>query len=110
MEANEYQALAMRTANHECLDLSNLGLGLTSEAGKCANFIKKHLHHGHELSKDKLLHGLGDVLWYVALGCQVLDVPMSDVMKMNLTKLQDRYPDGFDKEISKSVSGGERYE
>lgn len=36
MTFNDYQNAAMRTANPECKNLSNVGLGLTGEAGECA--------------------------------------------------------------------------
>lgn len=100
MEANEYQKLAMRTANPKCKDLSNVGLGLAGEAGECADIIKKHLHQGHELNREKLIKEFGDVLWYVALGCEVLEVSMSDVMQINVDKLKARYPEGFKEELS----------
>lgn len=94
--ANQYQELAMRTANPECTNLSNVGLGITGEAGEVADLIKKHLHHGHELDREKMIKELGDVCWYVALGCTVLGIDMSSVMERNIEKLKKRYPDGFD--------------
>lgn len=100
MRANEYQKLAMRTANEECMNLSNVGLGLTGESGECADIIKKHLHHNHELEREHLLKEYGDVLWYVALGCEVLGAKMEDVMQMNIDKLRARYPEGFEADKS----------
>lgn len=96
MTGNEYQKLAMRTANPECKELSNVGLGLAGEAGECADEIKKHLHHGHPLNREKLLKELGDLAWYIALGCTVLDATLDDVMEANIRKLMERYPHGFD--------------
>lgn len=100
MTINEYQKQAMRTANPECKNLSNVGLGISGEAGECSDLIKKHLHHGHDLDKDALMKELGDVCWYVALGCEVLGVDMESVMQKNIDKLKLRYPDGFDTEHS----------
>jgi len=96
MTGNEYQKLAMRTANPECKELSNVGLGLAGEAGECADEIKKHLYHGHPLDREKLLKELGDLMWYIALGCTVLDAQLDDVMETNIRKLMARYPHGFD--------------
>ena len=75
MTPNEYQALAMRTANPECLEdkkkgLSDVGLGLAGEAGECADLIKKHLHQGHELDVQKLMNSVmcvGISLWLARL-------------------------------------------
>ena len=100
LTANEYQALAMRTAKPECRTLSNVGLGLAGEAGEVADEIKKHLHHGHPLNKEKLVKELGDVCWYAALAATVLGVTLGDVMQTNIEKLKARYPEGFDPEKS----------
>lgn len=101
---NKYQELAMRTAKPECRNLSNVGLGLAGEAGECADLIKKHLHQGHTLDKEKLKKELGDVAWYLALGCEVAETRLEEVMRMNVDKLMARYPDGFDPERSKNRS------
>ena len=93
---NKYQELAMRTANPECRNLSNAGLGLAGEAGECVDIIKKHLYHGHPLDKEKLKKELGDVAWYIALICEVTDMSFEEVMRTNIDKLMARYPDGFD--------------
>lgn len=96
MNANEYQRKAMRTATHKCYDLANAALGLTGEAGEVADIIKKHLYQGHDLYPSEVIEELGDVLWYVALTCDVLHVSLDDVMRLNVEKLMKRYPDGFD--------------
>lgn len=100
MTGNEYQNLAMRTANPECRSLTNVGLGLAGESGECADLIKKHVHHGHDLDKEHLMKELGDTLWYIALGCEVIGCTMDEIMQMNIEKLKMRYPDGFDCEKS----------
>ena len=100
MTGNEYQKLAMRTANGKCRNISNVGLGISGEAGECTDIIKKHLHHGHDFDKEHFAKELGDVLWYVALGCEVIGIPMEEVMQRNIDKLKARYPEGFDCEKS----------
>lgn len=100
MTGSEYQKLAMRTANPECRSLTNVGLGLAGESGECADIIKKHAHHGHDLDKEHLMKELGDNLWYIALGCEVIGCSLDEVMELNIQKLLERYPDGFDRERS----------
>lgn len=107
MTGNEYQKLAMRTANKECLNLSNVGLGLTGEAGECADMIKKHLHHGHKLDVEHMKKEFGDALWYIALGCEVVGTTMDDVMQLNIDKLKARYPEGFEPEKSQNRKEGD---
>ncbi len=107
MTINEYQRLAMRTANPECKNLSNVGLGLAGEAGECADEIKKHLHHKHPLNREKLIKELGDVAWYLALGCDVLEVTLEEVLQLNVDKLRARYPQGFDADKSLHRKAGD---
>ena len=95
---NGYQHKAMRTAKEQCRNLSNVGLGLAGEAGEVADMIKKHLHQGHPLDRDKFIKELGDLAWYLALGCTVIGEPMEKVLQANIDKLLKRYPDGFDPE------------
>jgi NTP pyrophosphatase (non-canonical NTP hydrolase) len=90
-----YQRAAMRTANPSCIDLSNAALGLCGEAGEFADCVKKHLHQGHPLDRDKLIREAGDVLWYVALACEVLGVTMEHVAERNIEKLKLRYEHGY---------------
>jgi NTP pyrophosphatase (non-canonical NTP hydrolase) len=100
---NDYQQSAMRTANKECKNIANFGLGLVGEAGEVVEVIKKHLFHGHELDKDKLVKEMGDCVWYLALGCEILDVSLEEVINKNINKLKERYPNGFsfDKSINR---------
>ena len=38
--------------------------------------------------------------WYVALAAYALDYDLSDILEMNIKKLEERYPEGFDPERS----------
>lgn len=109
MEINEYQNLAMRTANSEMSDdmILNGILGLCGETGEVSDHIKKYMFQGHELDQDKLVNELGDVCWYIAILASGLNVDLETVMKKNIEKLQKRYPDGFDTERSLHRPQGE---
>lgn len=103
MDFNEYQVSAQRTSRndlHYATKLALAGLGLTGEAGEVADIIKKTIGHGHELNINDLVKELGDVLWYVAEICELINIPMSSVAAKNITKLKKRYPEGFDEERS----------
>ncbi|WP_298820194.1 nucleoside triphosphate pyrophosphohydrolase family protein [Chloroflexus sp.] len=107
MNANEYQHLALRTLADGLSSrerLINAALGLNGEAGEFADTVKKHLFHGHPLDRDALIKELGDVLWYVALACDTLDLSMEAVMAANIDKLRRRYPEGFSSERSQQRS------
>ena len=62
--------------------------------------MKKHLHQGHELDREKLIKELGDIAWYLAETAYALDVSLEKVFRDNIEKLKNRYPEGFDTEKS----------
>lgn len=104
---NDYQKLALRTAgNHGDFDktLMYTALGLNGEAGEVAELIKKAFFHGHELDRDKLEKELGDVLWYLAVMANTLDLPLETIARHNIDKLAQRYPQGFSEERSRNRS------
>ena len=104
---NDYQKLALRTAsNHGDFDktLMYTALGLNGEAGEVAELIKKAFFHGHELDRDKLEKELGDVLWYLAVMANTLDINLEDIARHNIEKLAKRYPQGFSEERSRNRS------
>lgn len=100
MNFNEYQKLALRTANKDKDLVINAALGLAGESGEVADLIKKHLFQGHELNKEKIVDELGDILWYIAIMAEGLGVEMEVIPTHNIDKLRKRYPNGFEAERS----------
>jgi len=103
MTGNEYQKLAMTTLNPALSKedvLINGVMGLCGESGEAIDIVKKHLHQGHELDKEKLIKELGDIAWYMAETAYALDVDLDEVLEKNIAKLKNRYPEGFDTERS----------
>lgn len=103
LTANEYQRLAMTTLNPELSShdvLLNGVMGLCGESGECIDLVKKHLHQGHTLDREKLCKELGDVAWYLAETAYALDMSLEEVLRGNLEKLKKRFPQGFDSEKS----------
>ena len=99
MTVNEYQKLAMTTLNPDLSPkdvLINGVMGLCGESGEVIDLVKKHLHQGHALDREKLIKELGDVCWYVAEIASALDTDLDTVMQKNIDKLRARYPEGFD--------------
>ena len=41
-------------------------MGLSGEAGEVCDEAKKVAFHGKDMDRDKLIHEMGDVLWYYA--------------------------------------------
>lgn len=106
MDLNEYQQLALRTARDLTPDdrLLNAALGLAGEAGEFADSVKKIRFHGHALDQSELIKEVGDLLWYAALAANALGVPLSEVAERNITKLRQRYPEGFSEQASRDRS------
>lgn len=108
MDASEYQRLAGRTlidrpdfeiTDEQVLIMWN-AVGLAGEAGEVAELVKKGIFHQHGLDREKMRKELGDVLWYVAALCSKLDLDLNEVMFANISKLMERYPEGYHSERS----------
>lgn len=104
MTINEYQIAALRTANgmnHDSKDmLTNGVMGLCGESGECVDLMKKHLFQGHELDTAHLAKELGDVAWYLAVAAYAIGYDLETILQMNVDKLKERYPNGFEAEKS----------
>lgn len=107
MKLNEYQKWGWRTMPprtvdkvQRALDISNYSMGLAGETGEIVDLLKKHIHHGHELDREKVKAELGDVLHYVSGLTSMLGFTLEDVATANITKLQKRYPNGFSEKDS----------
>lgn len=110
MTGNEYQHLAMRTSRDDLTPnehLLNGVLGLSGEAGECADRVKKFMYQGHELDPLRLAYELGDSLWYIAETAHAIGYDLDSIMKLNIDKLRMRYPDGFSVERSVNRDAGD---
>ena len=91
--------------------LLTAALGLNGEASEFSEIVKKCIFQGKEYddtTKNKLKDELSDVMWYIAQGCIALDTNMNELMDINMAKLKDRYPTGFDKGRSNARYMGKR--
>ena len=83
--------------------LLTTALGLYGEAAEFSELIKKCIFQGREYTDEvhaELKSELSDIMWYIAQGCIALDTTIEELMEINTHKLQERYPDGFDKNRS----------
>ena len=94
MELNDFQELCTTTAVYpKDVGIEYCALGLVSEVGEVAGKMKKFLRGDFTL--DVLIDGmykeLGDVLWYVAMLAEELDVPLDDLAerKQELLKVTE---------------------
>jgi NTP pyrophosphatase (non-canonical NTP hydrolase) len=70
-------------------------MGLPGEAGEAADKFKKIIRDKSGIislsDRDEIAKELGDVMWYVAMVAEYLEIPLSDVANMNIDKLESRY-------------------
>lgn len=75
MKLLEYKDLAIRTAakgETEQQDLMHSACGLVTEVGELVDQYKRHIFYKKEYDKNHLIEEVGDVMWYLALGMEVL--------------------------------------
>ena len=78
------------------LRLLHASLGLTTEAAEIADIIKKHLMYGKTMDGfHHLIEECGDLLWYMAIICDVTGVSLEEIMRKNIEKLAKRFPREF---------------
>lgn len=73
-------------------------IGIASEGGEFNEIVKKCIFQGKPLDDAALLHlqkEMGDIMWYWMQCCIGLGVDPNDIIKMNIEKLEKRYPNGF---------------
>ena len=96
MDLNEYQRGALRTAapRDKKNELLHLVLGLAGESGEVAEKFKKWVRDldsdESRIDRDAIAKELGDVLWYVAVLADYLDLALDDIATANLAKLASR--------------------
>ena len=102
MTLTDYQKKASRTINTK-LNQQQLNehalFGLCSEVGELHGIYQK-IYQGHEFDKGHALKEAGDILWFLAEFCSANDIWLDEVAETNITKLLERYPEGFDADHS----------
>ncbi|MEU4242767.1 nucleoside triphosphate pyrophosphohydrolase family protein [Actinoplanes sp. NPDC026619] len=96
MDLDEYQRGALRTAapRDKQNELLHLVLGLVGESGEVAEKFKKWVRDldsdESRIDRDGVAKELGDVLWYLAVLADYLDLSLDDIATANLAKLASR--------------------
>ncbi|MDI3473863.1 MAG: hypothetical protein PWR30_186 [Candidatus Woesearchaeota archaeon] len=97
MDFDEYQNEALKTDLRTSINGNYLiypVLGLADETGEVVGKFKKLYRDRNgvidEEYKIEILKELGDVLWYIAVLCDRLDVKLSEVAEKNIEKLSSR--------------------
>jgi len=97
MNFQEYQQNAIKTAKAGDFkfNLVHAAMGLSGEAGEFTDCVKKYAIYGQSLDKQNALEELGDLMWFIALACDTLQVDMELIANRNIEKLAKRYPEKY---------------
>lgn len=97
MTFDDYQKQAVTTllsGPDKLTDVIHMALCISGEAGEVSEKIKKLIRDKNgdlaELDVESIKKELGDVLWYLAVMADLLDVSFDDVAKLNVEKLASR--------------------
>lgn len=101
-ENNDYETIAKRIEDVDIIRLLHASMGLSTEAAEFTDALKRHIFYGKELDKVNLKEELGDMLYYVAMACNVMEIDFESVMQTNIDKLSARYPDKFTEELAEN--------
>lgn len=103
MKLNEYQELTNKTDGYSTVyktaevvpDYVYYALGLAGEAGETVDQVKKICREGgmpcDQERMVKILHELGDCLWYIARLSDAMGFTLEEVANSNIVKLEARY-------------------
>lgn len=107
MDIKEYQEKSKRTLPTNFTDeelIKNMCLGLGGEIGEVLDIFKKYFYQGHSLDIKNVIDEMGDIMFYMANLCNILEIDLEIILDYNYNKLLNRYPNGFD--VERSVNRG----
>lgn len=109
MTGNEYQRLAARTMSNtlnknDCI--YHALHGMVGEIGEIHSIYQKN-YQGHNIDEEHLKKEVGDLMWFIAEYCTAMDWKLEDIVQMNIKKLKNRYPDGFEENKSLNRAKGD---
>lgn len=92
-----YQAWALTKKRGGLIENPHVvgALGLGGEAGEVLEIIKKGFQKERLLNDDEVAHlaeELGDVLYYLSVLADHYGYDLSDIARINMSKLEERYP------------------
>lgn len=98
MNFAEYSAYVMHgfmeNATHDSMDLMHALIGMSGELGEVQESVKKHIFHGKEFDRIKLIEEMGDAVWYQTAFMSLMGISFIDILVANKTKLDQRYKNG----------------
>lgn len=84
--------------------------GLVTESGELSGLMKKIKFYGAEVPKINFLDELGDLLWYLVTAMNTFEITLEDLIRLNMTKLKARHPNGITFETAMNKNKGNERE
>ncbi len=94
-EIKDYTPSQMRCNDKIIVRLLHGVIGISTEAGELLDAFKKYIYYNKELDYVNIKEELGDILWYIAIVCDELDLSFEEIAKVNIKKLKQRYDAEF---------------
>ncbi len=91
LNAGDGEQIQTRILCH--INLLHASIGINTENGELQDQLKKAIFYGKPIDYINLIEELGDLLWYIQLMCNTIDITLEDVIETNMRKLKVRYPD-----------------
>jgi len=98
MDLDAYLTAARRTINPALDDRDRIldaAAGLAEESAEVLGLVRKRTFQARDVSRERLVEELGDVLWCLAITADSLGVSLNEIAKANVEKLERRHPSGF---------------
>jgi len=99
-ESRDMSPVSNRLQNNGTVRLLHSMIGLCTESGEIQDMMKKHIFYGKDIDKVNLKEELGDLMWYIAIACDEIDISLEEVMQTNVDKLRARYGEKFTEEAA----------
>ena len=92
-EYGEYQLRLINDLGEPSLNLAHMAMGIAGEGGEIVDIVKKNFAYGKPLDTEHIVEEIGDLLFYVNGLLFMIDTSWDEVMRVNVAKLEARYPD-----------------
>ncbi len=97
-ENQDFKSIKERRNNIAVIRLDHASKGMITEVGEFVDELKKWEYYGKTYTTTNLVEELGDLMWYIAIACDTLNISLEEIMERNIAKLKARYGEKFNEE------------
>jgi NTP pyrophosphatase (non-canonical NTP hydrolase) len=94
--SDTHQAIVGRiAADPRVIRLLHAVIGLQTEASELQGALAAYLFEGQPIDWTNISEESGDECWYLGIIADILQTPLTQILKQNIDKLRLRYPNKF---------------